>query len=149
MVYALADRSATRVVYAERAIPADGRSPSDSNDAFSDLRYAIYLGPRAVRHALTTTNVDADSLPFTGRTVTQSIPFGTSELTMVTSARGHLGAPLSHQLPLILAGVGLVLTLVALLGQSVSKLRKSCVPSSNSAALCMAASSSARRTDQA
>lgn len=113
VVYALADRSATRVVYAERAIPADGRSPSDSNDAFSDLRYAIYLGPRAVRHALTTTNVDADSLPFTGRTVTQSIPFGTSELTMVTSARGHLGAPLSHQLPLILAGVGLVLTLVA------------------------------------
>jgi serine phosphatase RsbU (regulator of sigma subunit) len=66
-----------------------------------------------VKHALTTTNVEASSLPFTGPTVTQRIPFGDTELTLVTSARGHLGAPLSHQLPLILAGVGLVLTLVA------------------------------------
>ncbi len=113
IAYALADPSEGRVVYAERAMPANGRSPSDSNSAFEDLDYAIYLGPQASRASLTTTDANPNALPFTGMTATERVPFGDTVLTFVTTPRNHLGAPLSERLPLILLGAGLFLTAVA------------------------------------
>ena len=114
VAYALADARAGRVVYAERTIPADGRSPSDSDDAFADINYAIYLGPAANSGALTTTNVDPRSLPFTERTDTERVAFGDSALTLVTAPRHYLSAPLSHHLPTILLAGGLFMTMAAL-----------------------------------
>ena len=115
IAYALADPRSGRVVHAERAIPPDGRSPSDSNSAFKDIDYAIYLGPDVNRAALTTTDADPATLPFTGRTDTEQVPFGDTVLTLVTTSRGHLDTSLGERLPWILLVAGTFLTLVALL----------------------------------
>ena len=114
IVYAWADPATERVAYAERPIPPDGRSPVDSDSAFSDVHYAIYLGPRTVQAALTTTDSDPQRLPFDGRTATERVPFGDTVLTLVTTPRDHLGASLSRRLPLTLMAGGLFLTVVAL-----------------------------------
>ncbi len=113
IAYALADPGTGRVVHAERAIPPDGRSPSDSNSAFKDIDYAIYLGAEVEPAALATTGVDPNSLPFTGPTATERVPFGATVLTLVTTPRNHLGASLSEQLPFILLIAGGFLTVVA------------------------------------
>lgn len=115
IVYALADPKSGHVVYAERAIPANRRSPVDSNSAFADLHYAIYLGPRTQLTTLSTTDVDLKSLPFTGTTATARIPFGDTVVTLVMTPRRHLGASLSQYLPLILLVAGLLLTVVVFL----------------------------------
>lgn len=112
IAYAFADPATGRVVSAERAIPRDGRSRLDSDPAFVDLNYANYLGPKPVRSALTTTNVDPATLPLTGITATERIPFGDTVLTLVTSPQDHLGAQLSHWLPLILLVSGLSSTFI-------------------------------------
>jgi serine phosphatase RsbU (regulator of sigma subunit) len=101
------------VVYAERAIPADGRSRVDRDSAFTDIDYAIYLGETTAPKALTTSNVDPEALPFAKPTGTASVPIGDTVLTLVTHPRRHLGSPLSQQLPLILLLIGPVLTVVA------------------------------------
>ena len=115
IVYALADRETGYVVYAERAIPADRRSPADRNDAFTDLDYALYLGHGTDTADMTTTDVDPASLPLDGLTATADVPFGDTVLTLVTSPRQHLGSPLSRWLPLVLLVTGLLLTLVSAL----------------------------------
>ncbi|MCW2831744.1 MAG: hypothetical protein JWP31_2436 [Aeromicrobium sp.] len=113
--YARADPASGLIVYTERAIPADRRAPVDRNAAFTDLRYAIYLGPRSGSADLTTTNVDPSALPLEGDTARASVPFGDTTLTLVTSPRRHLGSPLSQRLPLlILIGGGLLSALTAL-----------------------------------
>ena len=115
IVYALADPETGHVVYAERAIPADRRSPSDRSDAFTDLDYALYLGHGTDTADMTTTDVDPASLPLDGLTATADVPFGDTVLTLVTSPRQHLGSPLSRWLPLGLLLAGLLLTLVSAL----------------------------------
>jgi len=114
IAYALADLVTGYVVYAERAIPANRRAPVDSNSAFADLNYAIYFGPKTETSALSTTDVDPKALPLTGTTATTEVPFGDTVLTVVTSPRHHLGAPLSQGLPLILVGGGLILIAIAI-----------------------------------
>lgn len=113
LAYALADPASGSVVYAERAIPADRRAPAASNSAFAELHYAIYLGKATTLAALSTTDVDPAKLPFTGNTATVTVAFGGTVLTLVTSARGHIGAPLSQWLPLLLLIGGVVLTATA------------------------------------
>jgi serine phosphatase RsbU (regulator of sigma subunit) len=113
IAYAMAAPSSGYAVYAERPIPADRRAPVDRNSAFSDLDYAIYLGTKTDDASLSTTDVDPDSLPLTGKTSTVTVPFGDTVLTLVASPRRHLGASLSQWLPLVLLVGGLLLTLVA------------------------------------
>jgi serine phosphatase RsbU (regulator of sigma subunit)/type II secretory pathway pseudopilin PulG len=113
VVYVRADPEQREVVYAERLIAANRRAPVDRDSAFSELQYAIYLGPDVKRSALSTTDVDPASLPLQGRTSRTSVPFGDNVLTLTTKARGHLGAPLGEQLPWLLLLTGLVLTGVA------------------------------------
>jgi serine phosphatase RsbU (regulator of sigma subunit) len=113
VAYARADAALDRVVYAERALPADRRSPVDRNSAFSELHYAIYLGTHIRTRDLTTTDVDPAGLPFSGRTARATVPFGDTSLILTTKARHHLGAPLSQQLPWLLVIGGLLLTGVA------------------------------------
>jgi len=113
IAYALADPNTGHVIFAERTIPADGRSRFESNSAFADINYANYLGPRAERTAVTTANVDPTTLPLRGITATARVPFGDTVLTLVTSPRGHLGASLSQRLPFVLLAAGLLLTTLA------------------------------------
>lgn len=109
IVYVLADQASGYAVYGERALPADRRAPVASNSAFSELHYAIYLGP-ATPADLSSTDVDPAELPLTGTTASISVPFGDTVLTLVTSPHGHLGAGLSQWLPLFLLLGGLFLT---------------------------------------
>lgn len=113
IAYALADPDSAYVVHAERAIPVNRRSPVDSNPAFADLHYAIYLGPQTRLAAMTTTNVAPSTLPLEGRTATTVVPFGDNVLTVVTSPRHGLGSSLSQRLPVLLLIGGTLLTVVA------------------------------------
>jgi serine phosphatase RsbU (regulator of sigma subunit) len=113
IAYAMATQGSDFVVYAERAIPANRRSPVDSNSAFADLHYAIYLGPRTDNASLSTTDMDPSTLPLTGTTARAIVPFGDTILTVVTSPGRHLGASLSQRLALMLLVGGIFLTLIA------------------------------------
>ncbi|WP_435743207.1 PP2C family protein-serine/threonine phosphatase [Nocardioides sp. SYSU DS0663] len=114
--YAFADRAARLVVYTERAIPADRRAPIDRDVAYAGLDYAIYLGEEPRTEAMTTTNVDPAELPLAGDiTYRTTVPFGDQVLTLATSARDHLGSPLSRRLGLLLLLGGLLLTSAAAL----------------------------------
>lgn len=113
--YALASPATGEVVYAERAVPENRRAPIDQDSAYADLNYAIYLGPKTVTSAMTTTDVDPRSLPLSGRTFETAVPFGDTVLTLVTSPRRHLGSTLSARLPAILLVGGLALTAAAAL----------------------------------
>ena len=115
IAWALADPESGFVVYAERAVPDDRRSPVDRDAAFADLDYAIYVGEQKDLEGLSTTNVDPASLPLDGNTFEETIPFGDTVLTLQTNPRRHLGASLSQQLPWILLATGLFLTAMAAL----------------------------------
>jgi serine phosphatase RsbU (regulator of sigma subunit) len=125
IAYALADPRTGNVVYAERAIPADQRSPVDRGPAFADLHYALYLGPRTSGADLTTTDVGPSSLPLSGSTARATVPFGDTVLTLVTTPRGHLGSNLSQRLPWIILLTGLLLTLaMALVARQLARSRQ-------------------------
>ncbi|MFL6160459.1 MAG: PP2C family protein-serine/threonine phosphatase [Marmoricola sp.] len=113
IVYAETSPGSDYVVYAERAIPANRRSPVDKDSAFADLHYAIYLGPRKDDAALTTTDVAPASLPLSGNTYEVAVPFGDTALTLTTSPSRHLGGSFSARLPWIILVGGLLLTLLA------------------------------------
>ena len=122
--YALANPAkSTYAVYAERTIPANRQVPVEGNSAFAELYYATYLGSTTSSAALETTDVAVDRLPLSGDTVRETIPFGDSSLTLVTSPIGHLGGAFGAQLPWILLTGGIVLTIAAafLIGQLVRR----------------------------
>jgi hypothetical protein len=87
--YALATSHPQHLVYAEHAIPPDKKASVASNAAFSDLNYAIYIGPNANPKRLLTTSFH--NLPPTGHTSSVTVPFRDSKLTLVTTASGQLG----------------------------------------------------------
>jgi serine phosphatase RsbU (regulator of sigma subunit) len=113
VAYALADPVSGYVVLGERPVPANRRAPVDRDSAFADVHYAIYFGRSPSAEDLSTTDVDPATLPLDGRTARVSVPFGDSALTLVTTPRHHLGSSLGQRLPLIVLGVGLLLTLIA------------------------------------
>ena len=114
--YALTNpTNSTFTVYAERAIPTNRRVPVESTSAFADLHFATYLGPATTLSALQTTDMAPNSLPLSGNIARESIPFGDTTVTLVTSPVGHLGGALGAQLPWIVIVAGVVLTAVATL----------------------------------
>lgn len=98
-------------VYGERPLPADRRASVASNSAFSDLNYAIYLGPHQDAKQLLTTDISQFPIPNPKAVVT--VPFGDTVLTTVVTARTPLGGTLSAWLPGIFAILGVLLTLGA------------------------------------
>jgi serine phosphatase RsbU (regulator of sigma subunit) len=100
------------VVLAERAIPANRRVAVESTSAFSDLHFATYLGKSTATANMQTTDVPIDQLPLHGDVVIETIPFGTTFLTLATSPSGHLGGALGAELPWILLLGGGILTLL-------------------------------------
>jgi serine phosphatase RsbU (regulator of sigma subunit) len=97
--------------YGESALQSDRYAPAQSNAAFSDLEFAVYLGPRAIPRRLLVASVR--HLPLTGRRTTVNVPFGDTSFTIEVAARGPLGGSLPQRLPWAIAIVGALLTLAA------------------------------------
>ena len=98
-------------VYGESALPADRHSRLQSNTAFSDLNYAIYLGRSLSPSQLLVTNFT--HLPVQDGQAHQAVPFGDSVLTLVVAPRVPLGGTLPERLPWIILLVGILLSLGA------------------------------------
>jgi serine phosphatase RsbU (regulator of sigma subunit) len=98
------------VVYAERAVPARGYSAVKSNQAFSDLGFAIYLG-RDTKLEYLLVQVDT-KVPIRGATAQVSIPFGNSALTIVVTPLQSLTGSLTQELVWIFGIGGVVLSLL-------------------------------------
>ena len=113
VVYVRADPATGWVVYAERAVPANRRARVDNDSAFSEIHYALYLGHDTRPENLTTTDVDAATLPFHGITARTTVPFGDTVLTLTTTPRDHLGSRFGRELPWLLLVAGLLLTAIA------------------------------------
>jgi len=98
-------------VYSESPLPANRRSKLESNSAFSDLDYALYLGRSQRRSNLLLTS--ARSLPFHGRHAADVVRFGAGTLTLVVAPKGSLGGTFFADLPWIIAIVGALVALAA------------------------------------
>jgi len=101
------------VVYAEKRLPKDRRSALESDSAFSDLNYALYLGRTQNTSSLLVTSLS--HLPATGRRASDVEAFGDSSLTLVVTPRGSLGGSFFRSLPWIVAIAGLLISLAAAL----------------------------------
>lgn len=99
------------VTYAETALPSNRREAVQSNAAFSDLDFAIYFGRTQQPQDLLISTVP--SLPLPSPRATAVVGFGTGFFTLVASAKHPLAGSLTQHLPLIIALVGVVLTLLA------------------------------------
>ena len=56
-----------------------------------ELNFATYIGSTTRTSDLATTDLPLTQLPITGYAARESIPFGDSSVTLVTSPRGPLG----------------------------------------------------------
>jgi serine phosphatase RsbU (regulator of sigma subunit) len=99
------------IAYGESVLPSNRRTQVQKRSSFSDLRFAIYLGPTARAQSLLVSN--ETKLPITGTHDAVSVPFGNTFITLVVSARGSLAGALPRDLPWIVAIVGLILSLGA------------------------------------
>jgi serine phosphatase RsbU (regulator of sigma subunit) len=98
-------------VYAENALPASRRSRIESNSAFSDLYYVLYLGRSRRTRDLLVTNVN--HLPIRGRQASDTVPFGSAKFTLVVAPKGSLAGTFFRLLPWIIALVGALLSCAA------------------------------------
>jgi serine phosphatase RsbU (regulator of sigma subunit)/anti-sigma regulatory factor (Ser/Thr protein kinase) len=109
--YAYAVPGAGSVAYVEAALPENRRARVASDSAFADLDYALYLGdaPRAAHLLASSSGHPLEG----GRTASDFLPFGNTEILLVISARSELGGGLLAALPWILGALGVLLSLVA------------------------------------
>lgn len=108
LAYALMPRdgNADLVVYAESPLPPGGRMPAAPHSPVAGLNLALYLGRTATSgHLLEATA----PTPITGHTQTVTVPFGNTTVTVVGASSTPLTGAISHLLPWIAAGVGVVL----------------------------------------
>jgi serine phosphatase RsbU (regulator of sigma subunit) len=101
------------VVYSENPLPANRRSRQESNAAFSDLDYVLYLG-----HSTRSSDVIITSekhLPIKGRQAKDVVPFGAASFTLVAAPKGSLGGAFFQSLPWIIGVVGALMALAAAL----------------------------------
>jgi hypothetical protein len=103
------DAKGKYLVYAEAAFPKSRRANVDSNSAFADLDYALYVGPSASPQELIASSTGG-ALP-SGQRASEAVPFGNTHLLLVMTAKTELGGDLLARLPWSLAAGGLVLTL--------------------------------------
>ena len=112
--YGFSNGTQTRfVIYAEAALPENRRANVDTNSAFADLDYAIYLGSHPdPKQLLAASVVDPD---FRSRTAADTVAFGDSKLHIVMTPRTELGGGLLARLPWLIGGIGVLLALAAAL----------------------------------
>ncbi|WP_375499300.1 PP2C family protein-serine/threonine phosphatase [uncultured Jatrophihabitans sp.] len=89
-------RGATRyVVYVESQLRQRRHTKVNKDSPFADLRYALYLGRRAVPDKLLITSELTPTLH--GHKTVATVPFGTATLTLVIGSRGSLGGRYADQ----------------------------------------------------
>jgi serine phosphatase RsbU (regulator of sigma subunit) len=98
--------------YGESALPSNRYSPVQSNSAFNDLNFAIYLGASTDPADLLAASVRR--LPLRGRSTIVRVPFGDTSFTVTVVARGPLAGSLPQRLSWAIAIVGTLLTLGAI-----------------------------------
>ncbi len=111
--YALGGGHRAYAVVAESPLPANRRSKLESNSAFSDLDYAVYLGRHRQPAQLILTSVKHP--PLKGLTASDAVPFGSGVFTIAISPRGSLGGGFFHSLPWLIAIAGVLISLAAAL----------------------------------
>jgi serine phosphatase RsbU (regulator of sigma subunit) len=111
--YALGAGRGSYAVFVESPLPANRRSKLESNSAFSDLDYAVYLGRG--RHASGLILTSVKRLPLKGITASEALPFGSGIFTIVISPRGSLGGSFFHSLPWLIVIAGVLISLAAAL----------------------------------
>ncbi len=112
--------------YGESPLPPNRRLPVAINAAFSDLRFALYLG-RSERPAQLI-ETDEAMLPLEGRRKVSVVPFGDTAFLLVVTPRGTLGGTLPGRLPWIIGVFGTLLTLaVAVMTERLSQRRRHAV----------------------
>jgi serine phosphatase RsbU (regulator of sigma subunit) len=99
------------IAYGESVLTPDRRTRVQRRSSFSDLNFAIYLGPTVQAQNL----LVSTKLPLSGDHGTVRVPFGDTVLTLVVSARGPLAGALPRDLPWIVAIVGVLLSIGAAL----------------------------------
>jgi hypothetical protein len=108
--YAIASPSGGYALYVERALPPVQLLKEASKSAFAGLNFALYIGKApSTSHLL---GADTAMLPLTGRTASVIIPFGASSILFLAAPTGELGGSLLGHLALIVAVVGVVLSLL-------------------------------------
>jgi hypothetical protein len=108
LAYALAPQAGNKdlVIYAETPLPKNHRLPTTTNSPLSGLDVALYLGKRVTPTALLESTAPT---PIRGTTHTETVPFGSSAVTIVGASPTHLTGALSAALPWIVLGVGAAL----------------------------------------
>jgi hypothetical protein len=96
-------------VYVESALPEGRRSRADSNSAFADLDYALFVGTQPDPVRLIASSTGGSLLH--GRRANDTVALGDDQLLLVIKARDDLGGTVLARLPWALALGGLVLTL--------------------------------------
>jgi serine phosphatase RsbU (regulator of sigma subunit) len=99
------------VVYAEVPIESGRRAQVESNSAFSDLGYAIYLGDTPRASQLIAASAGSD--PLRRRHTSETVPFGDTNLLLVVTPRHELGGGLLASLPWVIAIGGTLFSLAA------------------------------------
>ena len=102
--YATADSTGTFVVYGQRLLHPDPYLRQRTEEAFTSLDYAIYLGDREDESSLL--GASRSGLPLRGRTASVLLPFGDRERLMVVTPIGHLSGGLFARLWWIVGVVG-------------------------------------------
>ena len=116
------NKDAHYAVYGEALRPRDRRARIDTNSAFSDFDYALFLGTKPDPTQLLASSTGGTSL--SGRTGSLTVPYGDQQLLVVMSPRGELGGSLLANLWWLLLLLGLALTLgAATLVERVSRRR--------------------------
>jgi serine phosphatase RsbU (regulator of sigma subunit) len=102
--------TASEVVYAEIALPANQKAAIPKNSAFADLDFALYLGNHPDPAAL----IERTG-PLSGDQLSASVPFGGGALTLVGSTTASLGGGLSAALPWVVGVFGAALAVLTAL----------------------------------
>ncbi|HLM16695.1 MAG TPA: SpoIIE family protein phosphatase, partial [Acidimicrobiia bacterium] len=109
--YAYASPGANSIAYAEAALPKNRQARIASDSAFADLDYALYLGSRPTSSHLIASSSGHGLTA--GRTASEVVPFGDSEILLVVSPQDELGGDLLELLPWVLGALGVLLSVVA------------------------------------
>jgi serine phosphatase RsbU (regulator of sigma subunit) len=110
--YTIASGSPSRyVVYAELALPKPGTNFVQSDPAFSDLSFALYLTEEQGKETLLFASTP--ELPLGGRQAATTIDFADNRFRLVISSTGELGGRLLARLWWLLLGAGVLLVLGA------------------------------------
>jgi serine phosphatase RsbU (regulator of sigma subunit) len=109
--FATPESTSRFAAYGESLLPSDRRSRLQSNSAFSDLDYALYLGASERPADLLVTSLSHP--PIRGRQAKTMVPFGDTVLTLVVAPRHALAGSFPQRLPWIVVIVGIVLSLGA------------------------------------